>query len=78
MLYEVITRKVIGKTIEQIGIYRRYEANITRIFRSGIEILPTRNTTIELGDTVRIVGKRDLLNDIRKELGNSVNELAIV
>lgn len=73
----VTNRKVIGKTIEQIGIYRRYEANITRIFRSGIEILPTRNTTIELGDTVRIVGKRDLLNDIRKELGNSVNELAI-
>lgn len=73
----VTNRKLTGKTIEQIGIYRRYEANITRIYRSGMEILPTRDTNVELGDTVRIVGKRDLLNDIRRELGNSVNELAI-
>jgi len=73
----VTNRKLTGKTIEQIGIYRRYDANITRIYRSGMEILPTRNTNVELGDTVRIVGKRDLLNDIRQELGNSVNELAI-
>jgi putative transport protein len=72
----VTNRKLTGKTIEQIGIYRRYEANITRIFRAGIEILPTRETTVELGDTVRVVGKRELLPDIRQELGNSVKELA--
>ena len=72
----VTNRKWAGKTIEQVGIYRRYEANITRIFRAGLEILPTPDTTVELGDTVRIVGKRDLLPDIRQELGNSVKELA--
>ncbi len=73
----VTNRKIAGKTIEQVGIYRRYEANITRIFRAGMEILPTKNTTLELGDTVRIVGKRALLPDIQKEIGNSVKELAI-
>jgi putative transport protein len=72
----VTNRKYAGKTIEQIGIYRRYEANITRIFRAGMEILPTRETTVEFGDTVRVVGKRDLLPEIRNELGNSVKELA--
>jgi putative transport protein len=72
----VTNRKYAGKTIEQIGIYRRYEANITRIFRAGLEILPTRGTTVEFGDTVRVVGKRDLLPEIRNELGNSVKELA--
>jgi putative transport protein len=72
----VTNRKYAGKTIQQIGIYRRYEANITRIFRAGTEILPTRGTTVEFGDTVRIVGKRELLPDIRNELGNSVDELA--
>jgi putative transport protein len=68
-------RKLAGKTIEQIGIYRRYEANITRIIRSGIEILPTSDTVVEMGDLLRIVGKRDLLDDIKNELGNSVKEL---
>ena len=72
----VTNRKLAGKTIEQIGIYRRYEANITRIFRAGMEILPTKTTTVELGDTVRIVGKRALLPEIQKEIGNSVTELA--
>jgi putative transport protein len=73
----VTNRKYAGKTIQQIGIYRRYEANITRIFRAGTEILPTRGSTVEFGDTVRIVGKRELLPEIRNELGNSVEELAL-
>jgi putative transport protein len=76
MFHVLVTcRKIAGRTIEQIGIGRRYEANITRIFRAGMEILPTNSTTVELGDTVRVVGKRELLEDIRKELGNSVKEL---
>jgi putative transport protein len=69
-------RKLAGKTIDQIGIYRRYPANITRIYRSGIEILPTMTTTLELGDTVKVVGKTAVIDDIKKELGNSVKELA--
>ncbi len=67
---------IAGKTIEQVGIYRRYPANITRIFRNGIKILPTLKTTLELGDTVKVVGKKEILNDVRKELGDSVKELA--
>jgi len=72
----VTKRRYAGKTVEQIGISRRYEANITRIFRSGLEILPGMGTTVELGDTVRIVGKENILNDVRAELGNSVQELS--
>lgn len=76
MFHVLVTcRRTAGRTIEQIGIGRRYEANITRIFRSGMEILPTAGTVVELGDVVRVVGKRELLDDIREELGNSVKEL---
>jgi putative transport protein len=76
MFHVLVTRREMsGRTIEQIGISRRYEANITRIFRSGIEIMPTANTVVELGDVVRVVGKRELLDDIRQEIGNSVAEL---
>ncbi|MDR0440948.1 MAG: putative transporter [Candidatus Accumulibacter sp.] len=76
MFHTLIThRGMAGRSIEQIGIGRRYEANITRIFRSGTEILPTATTVVELGDVVRIVGKRELLDDIRQEFGNSVKEL---
>ncbi|MDP4191019.1 MAG: putative transporter [Bacteroidota bacterium] len=73
----VTNKKYSGKTIQQIGIYRRYEANITRIYRAGMEILPSLDTTVEFGDTVRIVGKTELLPDIRRELGNSIKQLAL-
>lgn len=72
----VTNRNIAGKTIKQIGIYRRYEARITRVYHSGHEILPTHTTKVELGDTVRVVGKRVLLPEVRKEIGNSVKQLA--
>lgn len=72
----VTKSNIAGKTIEQIGIYRRYPANITRILRNGMKILPTLNTTLEMGDTVKVVGKKEILKDVRKELGDSVKELA--
>ena len=72
----VTKRNITGKTIEQVGIYRRYPANITRVYRNGLMILPTLHTTLELGDTVKIVGQKDVLDDVRKELGDSLRELA--
>lgn len=69
-------KRLAGKTIEQVGIYRRYPANVTRIYRAGVKILPTHDTTLEMGDTVRVVGKREALSEIKKELGDSVHELA--
>jgi len=68
-------QRIAGKTIQQIGIYRRYPANVTRIYRSGMKILPTLLTTLELGDTLRVVGKQEILNDVKRELGDSINEL---
>lgn len=72
--FMVTNHKIAGKTIEQLGIYRRYPANITRIYRTGIEILPTKRTTIEIGDSVRIVGKRAVMNEIQAEIGDSIKE----
>lgn len=70
----VTNSKVAGHTVNQIGIFRRYPANITRIYRTGIEILPTKQTTIEIGDHVRVVGKKSVMDDIKKELGDSIHE----
>ncbi len=72
----VTNRDVAGKTIEQIGIYRRYPANVTRIYRSGEELLPTSDMQIELGDTLRIVGKKEYFKEIKNEFGNSIKQLS--
>ncbi len=69
-------KKLQGKSIKQIGISRRYPVNITRIFRSGNEIIPSENDSVEFGDTIRIVGERKALNDVAEILGNSIKDLA--
>ena len=72
--FMITNHKIAGKTIEQLGIYRRYPANITRIYRAGIEVLPNKRTTVEVGDAVRVVGKRQVMNEIKAELGDSIKE----
>jgi putative transport protein len=72
----VTNKEIAGRSIQQLGIYRRYPANITRIHRAGLEILPSENCTVEFGDTVRIVGEKKALKEITRELGNSVKDLA--
>lgn len=69
-------KKLAGKTIKQIGLSRRFPANITRIFRAGVEILPNEKDTIEFGDTVRVVGERQILKEVADFLGNSMKDLS--
>ncbi|MBQ3635202.1 MAG: putative transporter [Bacteroidales bacterium] len=72
--FMVTNHKIAGKTVGQLGIYRRYPANITRIYRTGEELLPTLDTTLEVGDAVRVVGKKEVMNEIQREIGDSINE----
>lgn len=72
--FMVTNSKIAGKTIDQIGIFRRYPANVTRVYRTGIEILPTKLTTLEVGDAVRVVGRKEVMKDIKRELGDSIHE----
>ena len=72
--FMITNKQVAGKTIEQLGIYRRYPANITRIYRAGTEVLPNKRTTLEVGDAVRVVGKKNVMDEIKAELGDSITE----
>ncbi len=77
MRHVVFTNKsMAGKTIGQIGLSRRFPVNVTRIFRAGMEVMPTDEDCLEFGDTVRIVGERKALKEVAGLLGNSVKELA--
>ncbi len=72
--FMITNHKIAGMTLEQLGIFRRYAANITRIYRAGFEVLPTKRTTIEVGDAVRVVGKKEIMPQIKAELGDSISE----
>lgn len=76
MRHVVVTNKALaGKTLQQIGLSEQYPANITRIFRAGNEMLPHKKTTLEFGDTVRVVAEKHSIDTVTKYLGNSQKSL---
>lgn len=69
-------RRLTGKSLKSINLTAMYPANITRVFRGESEIIPTGDTVLQFGDTIRIVGKRDRMDEVAKFLGNSLRDLS--
>jgi putative transport protein len=77
MRHIIITnRSIAGKKINDIRFSELFPASITRIFRGDTEIIASPSNSIEFGDTVRVIGARDKMDEIANFLGNSVHSLA--
>jgi putative transport protein len=55
---EVIEESMTGKKLGQMRVWEQYTIVITRIRRQGLEITPTGNSTLEMGDFIRVVGEK--------------------
>lgn len=74
----VVSRKpVIGRTLAQLGLRRRYGVNITRIQRAGVEFVPSPAVRLQFGDRLTVVGGQDVVGQLAAELGNSPRQLDI-
>ncbi len=56
---EVVEEAMTGKRLAQMRVWEQYTIVITRIRRQGLEITPTGNVTLEMGDFIRLVGDKD-------------------
>jgi putative transport protein len=56
---EVAEEAMTAKTLADMRLWEQYTVVITRIRRQGLELVPTGGTTLEMGDTIRVVGDRD-------------------
>lgn len=72
----VITRSEInGKTLGSLRIRSLYGVNITRVHRSGVDLLGTPNLILQVGDRVVVVGELEDIAKVEKFLGNTLNRL---
>jgi putative transport protein len=46
-----------GRRLAELKLWERYNVVITRIRRQGLEITPTGTATLEIGDSIRVVGE---------------------
>ena len=74
----LISRKELaGKTIQQLELDRKYNAQITRLRRSDIDMVPDYYTTkVELGDRVRVVMPKEKAAEVAEFFGDSERSIS--
>lgn len=72
----VITRSEInGKTLGSLRLRTNFGVNVTRVNRSGIDLLGSTNLVLQVGDRVMVVGELEEINKVEKLLGNALKKL---
>ena len=72
----IVTRHEInGKKLGSLRLRNAYGINITRIYRSGIQLLATPELVLQMGDRLTVVGETPAVQNVEKVLGNAVKSL---
>ena len=72
----LITRPNInGRHLGDLQLRNRYGVNVSRVQRSGIQLVATPNVTLRMGDRVTVVGEAESIKHVATELGNVVRRL---
>lgn len=72
----VVTQSNInGKSIGSLAFRTAYGVNITRVHRSGIDLLARPELYLQVGDRVTVVGSLKAIEKVEKILGNTLKRL---
>ncbi len=72
----VTKKEVVNKTIGQINSLSAYNATVTRIRRSGIDISPSPNSKLQFGDKLMIASNKASVENVREIFGNDQKRLS--
>ncbi len=74
---KLVSRKIIftkpklnGAKLSKLNIRKEFGVNITRINRAGVDLAPTANFRLQIGDIVTIVGNESAIESVKKLLGD--------
>jgi putative transport protein len=72
----VSRRQLVGKTIGELGLHRKFNAQITRLRRADVEIVASPDMTLEMGDRLMVVLPVEKTAEVTQFFGDSVRVLA--
>ena len=79
---QLVSRKILvtksehnGVKLGDLKLRNSYGINITRVNRAGIDLLPSRNLRLQLGDKLTIVGEVRSVDNVSAVLGNEAKQL---
>lgn len=74
---ELISRKITftnhklnGTKLIKLNIRKGFGVNVTRVHRAGVDLAPTANFRLQVGDIITVVGRETAINDIKKMFGD--------
>lgn len=72
----VVTRPELnGKKLGSLHLRNHFGINISRVYRSGVQLLATAELTLQLGDRLTVVGEAAAIHNVEKVLGNAIKSL---
>ena len=71
----VTQRAIFTKTLGELDVRRRFGVTITRVFRAGVEFVPSAHTKLQFGDTITVIGDETHIQLVSKEFGTSKRRL---
>ncbi|MDE5906710.1 MAG: transporter, partial [Alistipes sp.] len=72
----LVTRSEInGKRLASLRLRNNYGINISRVDRSGVQLLATPDLRLQIGDRLTVVGEAEAIRSVEKILGNAVKTL---
>ncbi len=72
----VSRQEIVGKRIRELNLEDTMGATVTRLRRGDVDLVPTRDTRLELGDRVRVLTRRDKFPAISQFFGDSIRGAA--
>lgn len=71
----VTQRAIFTKTLAELDVRKRFGVTITRVYRAGLEFVPSAHTKLQFGDTITVIGDETHIQLVSKEFGNSKKRL---
>lgn len=71
----VTNKRLDGRSLHNLQLRKAFNVSVTRIYRSGVELVATPDLVLHLGDKVKVVGSDDNLDLVERFIGNSVKHL---
>jgi putative transport protein len=72
----VSNKSVVGTSVRELNLQQSLDATITRLLRGDVEFVPSPETTLELGDRIRVVTKKENMERVTKFFGDSVKAIS--
>ena len=72
----VTNKKVVNKSLGELNLFNNYNATVTRIRRTGIDITPNASSKVRFGDKLMVASSKGNMPAVIKLFGNNIKLLS--